>query len=32
MALHLAAGNGREGVVRLLLERGPDLEAKTDNY
>ncbi len=28
MALHLAAENGQEAVVRLLLEKGAELESK----
>jgi ankyrin repeat protein len=27
-ALHMAAGNGQEAVVRLLLKRGADVSAK----
>jgi ankyrin repeat protein len=30
-ALHIAASSGDKGVVRLLLERGADIHARTDN-
>jgi ankyrin repeat protein len=32
MALHVAARNGHEAVVKLLLEKGAKLESKDERY